>query len=115
MMRTIKPDPFHPFLILEGVSWVLDKDAPQPPFAEALEKIATSQKLSFEVWGIDPERSHDRLKPADKRPILRVRLGGGPGLTFSPAMLSNMDTSHQTVLAALANIPAAAVVFDHNQ
>ena len=26
-----------------------------PNFAEALAKIASSQKLSFEVWGIDPE------------------------------------------------------------
>jgi len=48
-MRTIQPTPRSPFL-------VITKDAEVPAtFAAAVERLASSQKLGYEVMGVDPK------------------------------------------------------------
>ena len=50
----LKPDPFSPFIVLEGSDFVADDAPKQPPFAEAIKLIASEQKLSYVLWDIDP-------------------------------------------------------------
>jgi|GEM_PF-2454052 len=53
----IQPDPFNPFIILGSHFILIDQSYAEPlGFLRAIEKIATSQKLSYEIWGIDTEK-----------------------------------------------------------
>lgn len=50
MFPTLKPNPYNPFLIIEK------KGSAPKTFKEAIQKVAQSQKLGYECWGIDPDK-----------------------------------------------------------
>lgn len=75
-------DPFHPFLVIEGM--FADDQKPQPTFLKTIQNIAHSQKLSFTLWDIDP---------AAMPPTKAVQTDLAPRLSqFAPALVLSQES-----------------------
>jgi hypothetical protein len=86
MRALFQPGPRNPFVILSRVLRGAEEPTSQPPFAEAVRSIAASQKLSFEIWGIDPQAMPETS-------AIELDLGGSSSVMVPAVVLSQESWS----------------------